>query len=58
MGASASIDPARLGVDDVVAVMTPRHFGAVGTWYEDFGPTTDEEVLAALDVRRSVPRVP
>ncbi|HEY9448553.1 MAG TPA: phosphoribosyltransferase [Gemmatimonadaceae bacterium] len=31
-------------VDDMVCVMTPEPFYAVGLWYDDFGQTTDEEV--------------
>jgi putative phosphoribosyl transferase len=54
VGAPESVDTCRLGVDDVVAVTTPRHFRAVGAWYEDFGATTDEEVLAALRDARPV----
>jgi putative phosphoribosyl transferase len=40
--------------DEVVAVSTPRHFEAVGQWFDDFGQTTDEEVGRLLDeaVRR------
>jgi putative phosphoribosyl transferase len=34
--------------DDVVTVMTPADFGAVGQFYDDFRPTTDDEVRAAL----------
>ena len=30
--------------DEVVAVMVPEHFYAVGQWYEDFSQTSDEEV--------------
>ena len=30
--------------DDVVSVLTPVDFDAVGTWYEDFSQTTDDEV--------------
>ena len=44
-------DPERLGVDDVVTVMTPPNFGAVGAWYDRFGATTDDEVLDALPGR-------
>ena len=33
----------------VVAVLVPRHFGAVSRWYERFDQTTDEEVLSALE---------
>ncbi len=35
--------------DEVVCVLAPDGFRAVGEWYEDFAQTSDEEVLAALD---------
>jgi putative phosphoribosyl transferase len=35
--------------DEVVCVDTPEWFYAVGEWYDDFTPTTDEEVLMLLD---------
>ncbi|NUT37404.1 MAG: phosphoribosyltransferase [Hamadaea sp.] len=35
--------------DQIVAVVTPDDFRAVGLWYEDFSPTTDDEVAALLD---------
>lgn len=43
--------------DGVVCVMTPHDLGAVGSWYDDFSQTTDEEVesLLALNRRRSAP---
>lgn len=34
--------------DDVVAVVLPADFAAVGQFYDDFRPTTDDEVRAAL----------
>jgi predicted phosphoribosyltransferase len=34
--------------DDVVCLMTPEPFLAVGVWYQDFSQTTDEEVVALL----------
>lgn len=34
--------------DEVVNVDVPRHFYGVGAWYEDFRPTSDDEVLALL----------
>jgi putative phosphoribosyl transferase len=37
--------------DDLVCVLKPRDFYAVGQCYEDFTQTTDEEVLAILDRR-------
>jgi putative phosphoribosyl transferase len=35
-------------VDDVVCVLTPGDFYAVGLWYEDFSQTTDAEVRDLL----------
>ena len=36
-------------LDDVVCVEQPEEMWAVGYWYEDFAPTSDAEVAAALD---------
>lgn len=36
-------------VDEVVCVLTPEPFRAVGAWYDDFSQTTDDEVCALLD---------
>ena len=33
----------------VVAVLVPKHFGAVSRWYDRFDQTTDDEVLRALE---------
>lgn len=38
--------------DEIIVLRTPDPFGAVGAWYERFGQTTDEEVLALLDAAR------
>jgi predicted phosphoribosyltransferase len=38
----------RAKVDEVVCAVTPEPFYAVGLWYEDFSPTTDEEVRDLL----------
>jgi predicted phosphoribosyltransferase len=35
-------------VDEVVCAATPEPFYAVGYWYQDFSPTTDEEVRELL----------
>ena len=35
--------------DDVVVLQTPDSFRAVGTWYRDFGQTSDDEVVDLLD---------
>lgn len=34
--------------DAVVCLECPVHFGAVGSWYGDFTPTTDAEVIKCL----------
>jgi putative phosphoribosyl transferase len=38
--------------DRYVAVATPRHFGAVGQFYDDFGEVSDADVVSALDSAR------
>lgn len=44
----------RRHADEVVCIYEPADLWAVGYWYEDFRPTTDEEVAAALSVQREV----
>jgi predicted phosphoribosyltransferase len=39
--------------DDVVCAITPEPFNSVGMWYEDFLPTTDEEVRELLAMSAS-----
>ena len=34
--------------DEVVCTCAPEDFSAVGTWYEDFSPTSDDEVRQLL----------
>ncbi|WIA08422.1 hypothetical protein OEZ85_007860 [Tetradesmus obliquus] len=34
--------------DDIVCLSQPRHFRAVGQWYDDFNQTSDAEVVAIL----------
>src|SRR5919204_123955 len=36
-------------VDRVVCVLTPPRFLAVGAWYEDFAPVSDDEVRRLLE---------
>ena len=36
-------------VDDVVSVVTPKQFGSVGEWYEEFSQTTDGDVKRLLE---------
>jgi putative phosphoribosyl transferase len=42
-------------VDRVVCAFTPEPFWAVGQWYRDFSPTSDEEVHSLLDRAASLP---
>ena len=44
VGAAATCEVLRDEVDEVVCVATPADFMAVGIWYENFTPTSDEEV--------------
>ncbi len=39
---------AAISVDEVVCLIAPKPFRAVSLWYEDFSPTTDEEVCTLL----------
>ena len=39
----------RADADDVICVITPDAFYAVGQWYDDFDQTSDDEVVALLD---------
>ena len=48
VAAPASVDALRAEADDVVCVETPDDLWAVGLWYEDFRPTSDEEVATLL----------
>ena len=41
-------------VDEMIALMTPPDFYAVGQWYEDFGQTTDAEVTDLLERARQM----
>ena len=43
-----ALESMRAEVDEVVVIVVPDRFGAVGEWYDDFSPTTDAEVVALL----------
>jgi putative phosphoribosyl transferase len=51
---SAPDSAERLGevADDVVTVLRPDGFVAVGSWYSDFTPTSDREVIELLSARQ------
>ena len=44
VGARETCERLRRLADDVVCVMTPEPFQAVGLWYEEFSQTSDDEV--------------
>jgi len=44
----------RLEADEVICALTPPLFSSVGSWYEDFTQTTDEEVRDLLERSASV----
>ncbi|BBC30175.1 hypothetical protein SGFS_014690 [Streptomyces graminofaciens] len=48
VGSPATVDLMRAEADDVVCLLRPVEFAAVGEWYEDFTQLTDEDVLEAL----------
>ena len=48
MAALETCDAVSGEVDEIVCVVTPEPFYAVGLWYEDFSQTTDEEVRTLL----------
>jgi putative phosphoribosyl transferase len=47
-------DEFRTVVDEIVCLITPDPFYAVGIWYRDFSQTTDEQVRDLLDAAASV----
>jgi len=57
--APETCDELRHEVDELVCVITPDPFFAVGLWYEDFSQMDDEEVRAWLQrAARELPPVP
>lgn len=49
VGAYESCESLKYDADEVVCAEIPRHFFAVGLWYQDFTQTTDEEVRELLE---------
>lgn len=47
-GSSDAAQALAADADDVVCVMTPEPYYAVGAWYRDFSQTTDDEVRELL----------
>lgn len=48
VAARETADSLRHLADDVITVIEPDHLLAVGDFYQDFSPTTDDQVLALL----------
>lgn len=57
VGAADTCAELRAEADEVVCLMTPDPLYAVGFWYENFTPTTDEEVRALL-ARAAAKQIP
>jgi predicted phosphoribosyltransferase len=53
VGAGPTCDLLRSEADAVLCAVTPDRFVAVGAWYDDFSPTTDDEVRRILDRARA-----
>ncbi len=43
-----ALGPVGEDADEIICLETPEHFLAIGEWYEDFGQTSDEEVVELL----------
>ena len=43
-----AVDAVRAAADQVVSLHTPPDFRAVGAWYDDFSPTSNDTVVALL----------
>jgi len=48
VAAKDSLDQIAQEADEVIYLDAPAYFGAVGSFYENFGQTTDEEVIELL----------
>ena len=48
VAAAQTLSAMRDLVDDVVCIEAPTAMHAIGQWYEDFAPTTDDDVIALL----------
>lgn len=48
VAAKETYDEIKKLVDEIVCPLTPINFNAVGSWYENFSQTTDEEVFRLL----------
>lgn len=58
VAARHAADALRREADEVLCVAEPDELLAVGYWYEDFSPTSDEDVFGLLRERRGINREP
>jgi predicted phosphoribosyltransferase len=49
VGAAQACADLRKEADELICLFEPQDFLSVGTWYEDFSQTTDDEVLSILN---------
>ncbi len=52
VGPLSSIQEFRKEVDQVICLLTPESFFAIGAFYKDFSQTSDEDVITLLDRNR------
>lgn len=53
VASSESLDALAALADEIVCLFPEEHFYAVGLWYDDFTPTTDDDVIELLERSRS-----
>lgn len=58
VGSKEACQALRQDADEVVCLMTPEPFWAVGLYYADFSPVEDEEVIAILESFHASPPAP
>lgn len=56
VASSQAIKQLETQVDEIACLVIPEHFRAVSFWYEDFQPTTDQEVcdLLSQTIQKSI----
>jgi putative phosphoribosyl transferase len=55
---AGTIDRMRAWADDVVVLLVPAWFVAIGEWYDDFRQTSDDDVIALLPSAPGSPEEP
>ena len=58
VGAPESIRALKGEFDEIVSLLVPELMWAIGYWYENFGPTSDEEVATLLAQAERAPAAP